>query len=62
MAEPISLRELAFVAQVLIPRAWVQGPETDELVALRTKIERIFASVRDESREDAKEGESASRT
>lgn len=38
----ISLRELAFVRDVLIPRAWVQGAEVDELVRLRTRIEAIF--------------------
>ena len=41
----ITLRELAFVRDVLIPRAWVQGAEVDELLRLRTRIDRIFASA-----------------
>jgi hypothetical protein len=41
----ISLRELAFVRDVLIPRAWVQGPEVDELLRLRTRIEALFAGL-----------------
>lgn len=42
----ISLRELAFVRDVLIPRAWVQGPEVDELLRLRTRIDALFAGLR----------------
>ncbi len=41
--QAVSLRELAFVRDVLIPRAWVQGDEVDELVRLRQRIEAIFA-------------------
>ena len=39
----ITLRELAFVRDVLIPRVWVQGAEVDELLRLRARINRIFA-------------------
>lgn len=42
----ISLRELAFVRDVLIPRAWVQGAEVDELLRLRAKIDWIFSALR----------------
>lgn len=41
----ISIHELAFVRDVLIPRVWVRGPEVDELVALRGRIDQIFASL-----------------
>lgn len=41
----ISLRDLLFVRDVLIPRAWVQGPEVDELVALRARIDGIVAGL-----------------
>lgn len=41
----ISIHELAFVRDVLIPRVWVRGPEVDELVALRRRIDQIFASL-----------------
>lgn len=41
----ISIRELAFVRDVLIPRAWVRGTEVDELVGLRQRIDQIFAGV-----------------
>jgi hypothetical protein len=41
----VSLRELAFVRDVLIPRAWVQGTEVDELVRLRARLDAIFAAV-----------------
>lgn len=42
----ISIRDLAFVRDVLIPRcAWVEGPEVDALVQLRLRIDAIFASV-----------------
>lgn len=44
----ISLRELAFVRDVLIPRAWVQGAEVDELLRLRAKIDGIFSALRQE--------------
>ena len=44
----ISLRELAFVRDVLIPRAWVQGAEVDELLRLRSKIDGIFSGLREE--------------
>ena len=44
----ISLRELAFVRDVLIPRAWVQGAEVDELLQLRGKIDGIFVGLREE--------------
>lgn len=43
----ISLRELAFVRDVLIPRAWVQGAEVDELLRLRVKIDGIFSAVQE---------------
>lgn len=45
MKQAISLRELAFVRDVLIPRAWVQGSEVDELVKLRARIDGIFAGL-----------------
>lgn len=47
MTEPrsVSLRDLAFVRDVLIPRAWVQGPEVDELVRLRVRLDAIFTQV-----------------
>lgn len=45
----VSLRDLLFVRDVLIPRAWVQGPEVDELVALRTRIDGIVAGLRESS-------------
>lgn len=41
----ISLRELAFVRDVLIPRAWVQGAEVDDLVRLRARIDTLFAGL-----------------
>ncbi len=44
----ISLRALAFVRDVLIPRAWVEGAEVDELVQLRTHIDEIFSSLREQ--------------
>ncbi len=43
---PISLRDLAFVRDVLIPRAWVSGDEVDELVRLRDRLDRYFDSLR----------------
>lgn len=43
----ISLRDLLFVRDVLIPRAWVQGPEVDELIALRVRIDTIVAGLRE---------------
>lgn len=43
----VSLRDLLFVRDVLIPRAWVQGPEVDELIALRARIDAIVAGVRE---------------
>lgn len=43
----VSLRDLLFVRDVLIPRAWVQGPEVDELVALRSRIDGIVAGLRE---------------
>ena len=49
----ISLRELAFVRDVLIPRAWVQGAEVDELLRLRAKIDGIFSALRHEPAPDA---------
>lgn len=45
--QAVSLRELAFVRDVLIPRAWVQGGEVDELVRLRARIEAIFAKYQE---------------
>lgn len=41
----VSTGDLAFVLQVLIPRAWVQGREVDALVELRSKLEQILAQV-----------------
>ena len=49
MKQAISLRELAFVRDVLIPRAWVQGAEVDELVNLRVRIDGIFAGLTPEA-------------
>lgn len=43
---PISLRDLAFVRDVLIPRAWVSGDEVDELVRLRDRLDRYFDGLR----------------
>ena len=43
----ISLRELTFVRDILIPRAWVQGAEVDELLRLRARIDGIFAAVQE---------------
>ena len=43
---PISLRDLAFVRDVLIPRAWVSGDEVDELVRLRDRLDRYFDALR----------------
>jgi len=43
----ISLRELAFVRDVLIPRVWVQGAEVDELLRLRARIDAIFAALQE---------------
>lgn len=48
-AQAISLRDLLFVRDVLIPRAWVQGPEVDELITLRTRIDGIVAGLREPS-------------
>ena len=45
----VSLRDLLFVRDVLIPRAWVQGPEVDELVALRARIDGIVEGLRKSS-------------
>lgn len=42
----ISLRDLAFVRDVLIPRAWVSGDEVDELVRLRARLDRYFEALR----------------
>lgn len=47
--QAISLRDLLFVRDVLIPRAWVQGPEVDELIALRARIDGIIAGLREPS-------------
>jgi len=41
----MTTRELAFIREVLIPRAWVHGAEVDELVRLRQKIREIFAGL-----------------
>jgi hypothetical protein len=43
---PISLRDLALVRDVLIPRAWVSGDEVDELVRLRARLDRYFEALR----------------
>ena len=51
----ISLRELAFIRDVLIPRAWVQGAEVDELFRLRAKIDGIFSSLRQEPTPETQE-------
>tara|TARA_B100000965_G_scaffold203608_1_gene169951 strand:+ start:716 stop:922 length:207 start_codon:yes stop_codon:yes gene_type:complete len=53
----VSLRELAFVRDVLIPRAWVQGGEVDELVRLRARIDAIFAEVGQSAAETGASGE-----
>lgn len=49
----ITLRELAFVRDVLIPRAWVSGAEVDELVRLREQIEAVFEAVSDQPPREA---------
>jgi hypothetical protein len=42
----ISLRDLYFVRDVLIPRcAWLQGPEVEELVRLRLRIDVIVSAI-----------------
>ena len=46
-ARAITLRELTFVRDVLIPRAWVQGAEVDELLRLRTRIDGIFSALQE---------------
>ena len=38
----VSFGDLAFVLDVLIPRAWVAGREVDALVQLRTKLKAIL--------------------
>lgn len=39
----VSLRDLVFVRNVLIPRvAWVSGEEVDELVRLRGRLDALF--------------------
>lgn len=43
---PISIRDLAFVRDVLIPRSWVSGDEVDELVRLRDRLDRYFDGLR----------------
>lgn len=53
----VTLRELAFVRDVLIPRAWVQGPEVDELVRLRARIDGIFAALQERAAEPAEASE-----
>lgn len=53
----VSLRELAFVRDVLIPRAWVQGGEVDELVRLRARIDAIFVEVGQAAAEAGGSGE-----
>lgn len=42
----ISLRDLGFIRDVLIPRAWVSGDEVDELVRLRDRLDRYFDDLR----------------
>lgn len=44
--DAISLSELSFVRYVLIPRAYVQGPEVDELLRLRTKLDDLLTRLR----------------
>lgn len=56
----ISLRELAFVRDVLIPRAWVQGPEVDELIRLRARIDALFATLQPAPTSEPSEQEGAS--
>lgn len=42
----ISLRDLYFVRDVLIPRcAWVQGPEVEELIQLRLRIDAVITAI-----------------
>ncbi|HBP20490.1 MAG TPA: hypothetical protein DEA08_22200 [Planctomycetes bacterium] len=41
----VSVSDLAFVLQVLIPRAYVRGREVDALLELRTKLEEILERV-----------------
>lgn len=42
----ISVRDLAFVRDVLIPRcAWLQGPEVEELVRLRLRIDAVITAI-----------------
>ena len=42
----ISLRDLYFVRDVLIPRcAWLQGPEVEELIQLRLRIDAVITAI-----------------
>lgn len=46
----ISVRDLAFVRDVLIPRcSWLQGPEVEELVRLRLRIDVIVSAIVEET-------------
>ena len=62
MKHAISIRELAFVRDVLIPRAWVQGAEVDELVNLRARIDAIFGGLSPEAPPNAESPEPPKRT
>lgn len=45
----VSVRDLAFVRDVLIPRvAYLSGPEIEALLELRARIEAVFAGLREE--------------
>ena len=44
-AATVSLGDLAFVLDVLVPRVWVRGPEVERLVALKSTLEQVLRSV-----------------
>tara|TARA_R110002072_G_scaffold3713_3_gene25972 strand:- start:761 stop:937 length:177 start_codon:yes stop_codon:yes gene_type:complete len=44
-AATVSLGDLAFVLDVLVPRAWVRGPEVERLMALKATLEQVLRSV-----------------
>ena len=58
----VSVRELAFVRDVLIPRVWVRGAEVDELVRLRARLDSIFAELGQPAGEGVPSQEAASAT
>lgn len=50
----VSLRDLVFVRNVLIPRVvWVSGEEVDELVRLRGRLDVLFEEFNRTEQESA---------